>query len=104
MDFVRGPAEMAPGLAEGRPCRISAAFTLRQRDGTGHLLRRTRSGVVPHYHQLSPFEAATVGLSSAVGWGIWGAGAIAHNVASDFPMMTGARLQAVASCALPHAT
>ena len=28
MDFARGPAEMAAALAEGRPCRISAAFTL----------------------------------------------------------------------------
>jgi predicted dehydrogenase len=28
MDFARGPAEMAASLTEGRPCRISAAFTL----------------------------------------------------------------------------
>ena len=28
MDFARGPAEMAASMAEGRPCRISAAFTL----------------------------------------------------------------------------
>jgi predicted dehydrogenase len=28
MDFARGPAEMAAALAEGRACRLSAAFTL----------------------------------------------------------------------------
>jgi predicted dehydrogenase len=44
-----------------------------------------------------------LGALSQVGWGIWGTGAIAREVASDFPMVPGARLQAVASRTLAHA-
>src|ERR1035438_8086609 len=36
-------------------------------------------------------------MKSTVGWGIWGTGAIAHLVASDFQLAKGALLQAVAS-------
>jgi predicted dehydrogenase len=44
-----------------------------------------------------------MGALNQVGWGIWGAGAIAHEVASDFPLVAGARLQAVASRTLESA-
>lgn len=44
-----------------------------------------------------------MGALNQVGWGIWGAGAIAHEVASDFPLVSGARLRAVASRTLAHA-
>lgn len=37
-------------------------------------------------------------------WGIWGAGSIAHSVASDFPLANGALLHAVASRTLERAT
>jgi predicted dehydrogenase len=44
-----------------------------------------------------------MGALSAVGWGIWGAGAVAHDVASDFPLVADARLCAVGSRTLKHA-
>ena len=36
-------------------------------------------------------------LKSPIRWGIWGAGAIAHQLAADFPLVRGAILRAVAS-------
>lgn len=44
-----------------------------------------------------------MGALNQVGWGIWGAGAIAHQVAADFPLVGAARLEAVASRTLAHA-
>ena len=36
-------------------------------------------------------------MSRVIRWGIWGTGSIAHQVASDFPLVKGAVIQAVAS-------
>ena len=58
MDFARGPAEMAAALTEGRPCRLSAAFTLHvnelalaihhaDRDGAEHRMTTTFAPMEP---------------------------------------------------------
>ena len=46
---------------------------------------------------------STGGSARQVGWGIWGTGAIAHDVAADFPFVAGAQLRAVASRTLANA-
>src|SRR5450631_2072978 len=42
-------------------------------------------------------------MNSAIRWGIWGTGAIAHSVASDFQLADGGLLHAVASRTKEHA-
>ena len=46
---------------------------------------------------------STTGAAVRVGWGIWGTGAVAHDVAVDFPLAAGAHLRAVSSRTLENA-
>ena len=61
-------------------------------------------GVVADYYAATPVVAPSLRLQglSEIGWGIWGTGVFARDVAANFPMVVGTRLRAVAARSQLH--
>ena len=61
-------------------------------------------GFVADHYAATLVVASSLRLQglSEIGWGIWGTGVFARDVAANFPMVIGTRLRAVAARSQVH--